>query len=502
MGIAMVLGMTTMVFAANDGTITVTNATKGITYTAYKLFDATLGANGAVSYTVPAAKKDSVSTTLFDIGSVADANGNYTISKKSGASDSDVLEWVKTNYQTFAGNAITGAWETESTYKFTGLAYGYYYITSSLGTVVTIDTTTPNAEVKDKNDSTPETPEKVITAEDAAIAGSDATFTPGVESNEAAVGSIESFEVTFDAVNWITTTDSSTGEVTTTQAKQWKFSDTPTGLDIDANTVKVFVTDNGTEKEITSTITDKTKSDAGVLSFTIPWIDADQKSLYQPKVAGAGETQTAKIPVKVTYDAKILPAAATAVAPNHIEVKYTNSSDVDVSIGTDDTNTYTYKFKLDKAKADYTDLLGAKFELYLGSVADANKVHFTVSGTTYTVAETGGVTEIDLTSSATATIIGLDKQTYVLRETKVPDGYNQAADQTVADTVLKRVDQEITDVAATITGDDGVVTVVNNQGSELPSTGGMGTTIFYIIGVILLAGAAIVLVTRRRMNAE
>jgi LPXTG-motif cell wall-anchored protein len=44
--------------------------------------------------------------------------------------------------------------------------------------------------------------------------------------------------------------------------------------------------------------------------------------------------------------------------------------------------------------------------------------------------------------------------------------------------------------------------LLNTQGVELPSTGGMGTTIFYIIGIILLAGAAIVLVTRRRMNAE
>ena len=48
----------------------------------------------------------------------------------------------------------------------------------------------------------------------------------------------------------------------------------------------------------------------------------------------------------------------------------------------------------------------------------------------------------------------------------------------------------------------GTVTVLNQAGSVLPSTGGIGTTIFYIIGAILVIGAGVVLVTRRRMNAN
>lgn len=46
------------------------------------------------------------------------------------------------------------------------------------------------------------------------------------------------------------------------------------------------------------------------------------------------------------------------------------------------------------------------------------------------------------------------------------------------------------------------VTVVNNKGSELPSTGGMGTTIFYVVGSILVLGAAILLITKKRMSAR
>ena len=44
--------------------------------------------------------------------------------------------------------------------------------------------------------------------------------------------------------------------------------------------------------------------------------------------------------------------------------------------------------------------------------------------------------------------------------------------------------------------------VVNNKGSELPSTGGMGTTIFYVVGSILVLGAAILLITKKRMSAR
>lgn len=47
-----------------------------------------------------------------------------------------------------------------------------------------------------------------------------------------------------------------------------------------------------------------------------------------------------------------------------------------------------------------------------------------------------------------------------------------------------------------------LVTIANNKGSNLPSTGGMGTTIFYVVGSILVLGAAILLITKKRMSAR
>ena len=87
---------------------------------------------------------------------------------------------------------------------------------------------------------------------------------------------------------------------------------------------------------------------------------------------------------------------------------------------------------------------------------------------------------------------GLVDGTYTLVEKTVPSGYNKAADST------------FTIAASDYTSDNLVQTaeVINNSGAELPSTGGICTTIFYIIGAILVIGAGVLLVTRRRMNAN
>lgn len=489
------MGITAAADTVTTGTITIENATKGMTYQAYKLFDATYNDEGGVAYKVPADKKISLDTTLFEISSVADADGNHTFGKKSGVSDADVIAWMKTNYATFAGNAITGAWADDgSRYVFTNLDFGYYYITSSLGSVVTIDSAVPEVTVRDKNNSVPEFKGKYITAED------DTAFpVQNVTENDAGVGSVEDFEITFNAVNWITTTDAATGEIDTVKAKSYDVTDTPVGLDVDKDSIEIYVIDNGTEKEITSTATISEDSTTGVVTIHIPWADANGNSLYQPEAATGTETQTPHIPVRIVYQAAVTKASATALGKNTAEVFY----NVNVSMGTKVTETTTYRFKLNKSKEDYSALLGSKFELYKGSVAEANKVKFSVTDNTYTADPAGTVTEIDLTTVASATILGLDKADYVLHETVVPAGYNQAEDMTVAGNLLAQYNVIPQDAENVIEGDDrSVITVVNQQGSVLPSTGGMGTQIFYIAGSVLALGAIVILITKKRMSIQ
>ncbi|MBR4945036.1 MAG: LPXTG cell wall anchor domain-containing protein, partial [Peptococcaceae bacterium] len=104
------------------------------------------------------------------------------------------------------------------------------------------------------------------------------------------------------------------------------------------------------------------------------------------------------------------------------------------------------------------------------------------------------VTEITTDAAGEFHIEGLDADTYYLTETAAPAGYNKLVDPVT-----------VTIIGAT-TGDDGKLTyttveerVLNNTGAKLPETGGIGTTIFYVLGAVLVLGAGIVLVTRKRM---
>ncbi len=98
---------------------------------------------------------------------------------------------------------------------------------------------------------------------------------------------------------------------------------------------------------------------------------------------------------------------------------------------------------------------------------------------------------------------GLDADTYYLEETKAPGGYNR-----LAGPVKVEISHTVTDADAhmthTLKQDATVVEKVeieNKSGTELPSTGGIGTTIFYVLGSILVLGAAVLLITKKRMSA-
>ena len=146
-----------------------------------------------------------------------------------------------------------------------------------------------------------------------------------------------------------------------------------------------------------------------------------------------------------------------------------------------------------------TPLAGATFTL--SKNADGSNPIALVSegNNVYRVAktgETGTVTAITTDETGKFTIKRLDADTYYLTETAAPAGYNKLAGP------ITIVIGENGVVNGTTEAPQGVdeVKVLNQSGTELPSTGGMGTTIFYVLGSILVLGAAVLLITRKRMS--
>ncbi|MGN0165395.1 MAG: isopeptide-forming domain-containing fimbrial protein [Lachnospiraceae bacterium] len=167
----------------------------------------------------------------------------------------------------------------------------------------------------------------------------------------------------------------------------------------------------------------------------------------------------------------------------------------------------TYRLDIEKVDGkDSTALQGVEFKL-----KNAGGKYITVDGNSKVTGadETGSVFTTD--ASGKFSVIGLEDGVYTLVETKPLDGYNPLADQTLTITATI-VAGEWTGTEAPLTGitlngeagTNGTVsmTVENNKGSLLPSTGGMGTTILYIVGGIMVVGAGITLVVKTRAKNE
>ena len=162
MVLAMVLSLSITAFAAeNEGSITITNATIDETYELYKIFDASISkdANGetnAVSYSIET--DNQFFTALFGADGTTENtyfvyNANTgSVTKKEGVNDSELIKYLTELVENGTYNtAATPVKATSDEVKFENLPYGYYLITSTLGTTVTINSNTPDVEVIDKN---------------------------------------------------------------------------------------------------------------------------------------------------------------------------------------------------------------------------------------------------------------------------------------------------------------------------------------------------------------
>ena len=548
----MVLAMSITVFAQDkasgmggDATITIENASQGDTYKVVKLFDATITnpPSDAIAYT------GTIPTALANFFE-KDTAGNVTLKRIADSNGKNPGEegYVDTFYTLTADDFATmktwadGVAATDTTYpnvseestggalNFTGLKYGYYVVCSTQGALVTVDSTNKDVTIRDKNTKEP-------------------TASKTVAPEHVSIGDTVTYTASFDAPNFLENEETGKSE----PVVSYIIKDTlPDFLGTVAITsVKVVHTpaqdavgtegEDGYKPAVAEVATDLSSSYTAFTNkqIEIPWVQetvptSDHKytSLYK---------NGSKI--VITYTATVT-ADADVGAGNVNEVELVPQVDRgegkepfdETQHWKDDATIYTHAAALQKKanSEDGSNLAGAEFS-FKGLVVSGEPGFYTVvSYDKSASAADGTVMKCDSDGKLVIAGIDADSETAVTltgKETKAPDGYNKLEGTFDLTTIVMSTETTTThgskttyydadgniiaeesDEGSSITRNEitaldevpatSIQKVVNKQGTELPSTGGIGTTIFKVVGAILVLGAGILLVTKRRMSAQ
>lgn len=443
---AMILGLNTVAFAA-EGTNTVHVNTgaydvSNVTFNAYRVFDVTKsGANYGYVMTAKFVE-------FFNNNSCTTDDAAYKYVDKNQGTIADNLKKYITDNGIQADVSVKAA---EGRTTFSNLADGYYIIVPSgdtfspnLVTVAEIETKTVNLKGKEP------TAEKKVENQDWA---------------SAQVGKKVTFKVT-----------SQVPDMTGKSEYHFKLKDKLSkGLTMTAADFVSVTIGNETlgkdkyEVKLTSNNQDGTTE----LEVTIKeFINYSEK---------AGENIVFEYQAEVNKD-----AVTVDKATNTAQVGFGNKSDELTFSKPDTVKVYTHTLTITKVDGkDQTPLAGAEFELYEGtSVQEGKIIKLVDEGKgVYHVPDTTELTTTTTVVSPTTGIItikGLKEGTYTLKETKAPDGYNKGKDTEITITA------ESNDGGETVTVTGNTITVENNSGLQLPSTGGMGTIIFVAAGVCVV----------------
>ena len=470
--LVLTLALTMSVCSALAGSITVTppdntTADSENTYTLYKVFDAvTNGTNYSYKLTANHATAPT-GFILDDAGNVYFAEevaegteGAYTITVGGAAKIiKNKTELSTTDIATIEAYVVAADKVDEKTVTgtaaaaFTGLADGYYYVKSTTGSLVVIDSTQPDVNIKDKN-TVPVLDKKITGASSVDEDGKKALAQVGTTVNYSAT-----ITVGKGAINYVYHDKMETGLTYNSDAAV-------------TNTGAVYTVGKVGEDTFTVTIDND-------------WI----------KTLEVGTVLT------ITYSATVNEDAITTDPLSN--TAYVSYGDEGSDNHTPDSEADVYEAKFSVIKHDGAGeaLQGAGFVIK-NSAGKYYKLVETTTGegedavTTTSISWVDSINDADVHTSDedgnVPAFTGLANGTYTLEEKVVPTGYNKAANQqfTIAEHNYTAANLEQS------------ATVVNNQGQELPSTGGIGTTLFYVAGIVLVLGAAAVIIARRKAEQE
>lgn len=529
--------------ASDNNTLTITSKTSGHTFQAYQVFDGDYyegvlsnvtwgdGVDGAAL--LAALKADGNLGTHFTNCTTATHVAEVLSGEGSPFTDNsellDDLADVVSNHLT-ASHTDSGAPSGQApnfTYTITGLKDGYYFVNEA-----DMSNANNNAYTKFMLQVVGDT----TVAAKADVPTIDKSFAEGGNQGDASIGDEINFKLTSKVPN-MDGYDKYFFVVHDTLS---------TGLSFKEGSVAVKV---GTE---TLTPND---------DFTVTHSNQTLKIVLNDFIQYKESQPNANI--EITYTATLNENAVVGVEdnPNDVYLVYSNNPNVvyegdnepsgDDPVGEtphDRTYTYVTGLELKKVDADGNALTGAQFQLSgttLNTVLvykdqftlDDEGTYWKLKDGTYTTTAPSGNDELyesttdkytrervkDTvqnagTTNATGTVgddgilrfDGLSAGTYTITEMVAPDGYN-LLDEPIQITISwSAPSTEGGDCTWTVSGVQGAtvqngiitMTIENDKGSTLPETGGIGTTIFYVVGGILVVGAGVLLVAKKRMNAD
>ena len=452
-------------FGTTRGSITIDNAANGETYNLYRIFKLNSfdGVLGHYSYTVEANWKP------FFEGSAAgadyitlDTNGHPTW--KTGKNNpADHAEFAKKALAWATERSITAIrtqTATSDTVLFSDLDIGYYLVDTSLGSLCGLTTTDANVTITEKN------PKPTL------------SFHIGDKTGTATeIHSATNKIIPYHAVITMNKgTDNLKFEVRFPKGLTYKQDLTSTDATPTTHYTATF--DESTSK-LTITFP-KSFLDTISVEQTVNFDFSASVNAYNPAIA----------------ETCIIDGAGNIVTG---QLFYGNAS----SSTQQKLTTYVHQFDLIKYDGDNKKLLdGAEFEVYETAMGGSPIKFGTLGVDEWYVAAPGeGSTTTTVSSLKQAvSFYGLGGDAYYLEEVKAPDGYNKAEGRIRVNLTTDSIKSSMPDDADTYEASYGGIAVENKSGIILPSTGGIGTTIFYVVGGLLMVGAAVLLVTKKRME--
>ena len=457
----------------NNGSITINNPIEGKKYSIYQILvldsyvdvdgntsvkDGEADGNDGYIYKLTSNKwADFVKSSPYFV--VEPKNNTVTL-----ATGVDVVQLAKDALAYAETNNITP--ESEKTagkdpVVFSGLNLGYYLVDSSVGALCGLGTTSEHIIINEKN-SVPTVNKDIV------VYDSTGKEIQRVDANNTFIGK---------TVNYETTIDVGTG------AQDYVLYDKMSaGLTFTEGSLTVKIGDTVLEAGANKDYTVEYNKDGYtfIITFVRTLVDTDN--------------------VVVSYSAVVNTNAVIGGTGNKNETRLDYG---DEHYTESDTVTYTYRFELVKTDNNKTILPDAEFKLY-DAETGGNRIYVVEERPgVYYVTQTANETVI---KAGTAVIRGLANGTYYLEETRNPDGYTKLLARqafTINNANIDAKYKTTTVGDANVTEyDEGGVQVVNTKGNLLPSTGGIGTTLFVVVGTGMVLLFGLLLVTKYRMTKE